>query len=835
MNRKSNISFINNSIVFVTVLFISIVFFSDFIFFDKLPATSGDPAIKYWHYLDSAKEIQSNRLSIWEDKASVGRSVFANDIFKTPFSGTALFISLFDNQKTGYVMFFWLELILFGLFLLYYLLKWYEINFHVALAVFGVFVFTPGWTNEYFFDSFGGYFLLPLMLDIIHRFKDRPSYKYAIYIGILLALVHWISNIATAQFSGIFLAIYSCFLIYKTEKKHILKLVLTLILAVLVWIGLMAFYIFPFYIEVINSGRSHIYSLTGGLEFKSILLYLTVPFTSWLFIDEKMITTGLLTQYESLNVYLNILLLPALIVFIFNIDKFKPQERIFFYYVAGFLFLGWLNNYIPILGYFTRIFKATGWWRSLPIYFLCGSIAVGLVISKLIAKELVLSHKNNRILLPLLNVGMLFYILLFIGMLIAYITYYINSDILLNAISKFSVRPASHLGEYLSEYYFKMPVVGYWFVILFSLLFSIILFKKLIIGNSNKATYIGLLFFIVISQACLSKVFYPFNNGVNLVENAPEVEFLRRLNNNDRVGIVFNQLNEVENIVRKNINYKDKDANLGLSVATQSYPEVTRFQSNIIMDGSLISSLGPAAYTLGSNFTSERLIEFHSNIIEQDEFIRNIFEKKKSYLRLGKNSLNSPLINIAGINYILSSLPVNKSNLDLAFKGKYFYVYKNNAAYPRYYMADNAIKQNDQNVVLTKLNNAETDDVTYVESDAFENYNTNIVSNITVNRIKGDEIKLIVKNEQPGLFVLNEAYHPGWKVFVNGNESKLNRVNYLFTGVSLPAGENRLYFKFSSKTYVFGWYLTLFVMCGIFLYFAYELKAKLMLVKKQRE
>jgi hypothetical protein len=76
---------------------ISIFFFQDFLLHDKLPITSADPAIKFWHNVKNAKLIQSGNIPLWDNTSGVGRNVFANDIFGSGFSAILLFISLFDD------------------------------------------------------------------------------------------------------------------------------------------------------------------------------------------------------------------------------------------------------------------------------------------------------------------------------------------------------------------------------------------------------------------------------------------------------------------------------------------------------------------------------------------------------------------------------------------------------------------------------------------------------------------------------------------------------------------------------------------------------------------
>lgn len=55
------------------------------------------------------------------------------------------------------------------------------------------------------------------------------------------------------------------------------------------------------------------------------------------------------------------------------------------------------------------------------------------------------------------------------------------------------------------------------------------------------------------------------------------------------------------------------------------------------------------------------------------------------------------------------------------------------------------------------------------------------------------------------LLFLSEVYYPdGWKAFIDGQETPIYRLNYLFRGVVVPAGTHRLEMKFDSDSFRLG-------------------------------
>ena len=57
-------------------------------------------------------------------------------------------------------------------------------------------------------------------------------------------------------------------------------------------------------------------------------------------------------------------------------------------------------------------------------------------------------------------------------------------------------------------------------------------------------------------------------------------------------------------------------------------------------------------------------------------------------------------------------------------------------------------------------------------------------------------IVLQAKPACPAVLLLNDRFHPNWKVFVDGQPGKLLRCNYLMRGVSLPPGTHTVEFRF---------------------------------------
>ena len=68
---------------------------------------------------------------------------------------------------------------------------------------------------------------------------------------------------------------------------------------------------------------------------------------------------------------------------------------------------------------------------------------------------------------------------------------------------------------------------------------------------------------------------------------------------------------------------------------------------------------------------------------------------------------------------------------------------------------------------------------------------------------------------RPGFLVLLDNFYPGWRAFVAGREVTIQRANYTFRGVALPAGEATVEFVYQSTTFRAGLLVAFIALVGL--------------------
>jgi hypothetical protein len=82
---------------------------------------------------------------------------------------------------------------------------------------------------------------------------------------------------------------------------------------------------------------------------------------------------------------------------------------------------------------------------------------------------------------------------------------------------------------------------------------------------------------------------------------------------------------------------------------------------------------------------------------------------------------------------------------------------------------------------------------------------------LTVSSIRQgvNEVRVSTHTNMPAVLVLSDIHYPGWKVFVNGQEAELLRVDYAFKGVALPAGAHEVEFFYKPDSFRAGLIISL--------------------------
>jgi len=157
------------------------------------------------------------------------------------------------------------------------------------------------------------------------------------------------------------------------------------------------------------------------------------------------------------------------------------------------------------------------------------------------------------------------------------------------------------------------------------------------------------------------------------------------------------------------------------------------------------------------------------------------------------HNIDSELINLLGVKYILSLSDISNKNFEKVFSEGETQVYENKNVLPRAFFVNDTVQSIDKNQSIKLLfsNKNSLDKTAIVENFKTSRWNKGVV------QIKGYEENKVVldtKNEGDGFLVLTDSFYPTWHVRIDGEESEIIRADYNFRGVFIPKGNHTVEF-----------------------------------------
>ena len=192
-----------------------------------------------------------------------------------------------------------------------------------------------------------------------------------------------------------------------------------------------------------------------------------------------------------------------------------------------------------------------------------------------------------------------------------------------------------------------------------------------------------------------------------------------------------------------------------------------------------------------------------------------------AYAYIDNKEINRQSLNLLGVKYLFFRGKQDKPYLKELTKGNSYYIYENLEALPRCFIVhDYRILGEEE--ILNQLSQATFDarEIVLIEKKLESNRNVphqsssaNFVAKSDIISYTANDITIRAFSPENGILVLTDSYDKGWKVSVNGAETKLYRANYLFRAVQIPAGEHIVRFRYMPVSFIIGLCITL---CAVF-------------------
>lgn len=202
----------------------------------------------------------------------------------------------------------------------------------------------------------------------------------------------------------------------------------------------------------------------------------------------------------------------------------------------------------------------------------------------------------------------------------------------------------------------------------------------------------------------------------------------------------------------------------------------------------------------------------------------------KPLRELDYSLVNDTVLDIYSVDYVISTSPIegeNYENLGIISPKKSdlpeIKIYKNNDRLDRFRISNNfkvvssieEIKKIYREGIIDK-------EVTIIEEDISGLPKKNELWSINVVEDEDTTLRLNVETKEEGLLVIADSYYPGWKAYVNSNETRVIPSNLNQRGIIVPQGKSDVVLKYEPGSFKWGvrisvgtLLLTLLVMSGL--------------------
>jgi hypothetical protein len=173
---------------------------------------------------------------------------------------------------------------------------------------------------------------------------------------------------------------------------------------------------------------------------------------------------------------------------------------------------------------------------------------------------------------------------------------------------------------------------------------------------------------------------------------------------------------------------------------------------------------------------------------------------------------NPTLWRMLNTKYLVFDRQVNFTDLTQISNDDKNFVYRYDKALPRAYFVSNVqVKPAIQILNLIKNNEFDPKELAFLEEGGLTIDRPDTTqAYVKINQYKDEYISIQAKATGNNLLFLGDTYYPkGWKALVDGNETKIYRVNHGFRGIVVPKGEHKIEFKFEPVSFVISKYLAL--------------------------
>lgn len=229
---------------------------------------------------------------------------------------------------------------------------------------------------------------------------------------------------------------------------------------------------------------------------------------------------------------------------------------------------------------------------------------------------------------------------------------------------------------------------------------------------------------------------------------------------------------------------------------------------------SFVSVLGRPQFTKATALNTENLLPNtgvmygYDYFQEIDALTRQPYNDFLDFVNLATPDRRVKLLRALNVRYVISFRELKAAGLTLSRRipEQYSWLYEVTEPVPRAYIATTSLQETQPAKIIRLISDPQFDPRTQVVVDKpiMLDKEANLENVTQITHYGSSRVVIEAATSGAGILVLADSYYPGWRVFVDGRESKILRANYFFRGVELSPGEHHVEFEYEPWSFTLG-------------------------------
>ncbi|MDP2649436.1 MAG: YfhO family protein [bacterium] len=157
------------------------------------------------------------------------------------------------------------------------------------------------------------------------------------------------------------------------------------------------------------------------------------------------------------------------------------------------------------------------------------------------------------------------------------------------------------------------------------------------------------------------------------------------------------------------------------------------------------------------------------------------------------HNVSSPIINLLNVKYVLSFEDIDPKKFNKVFDEGKTKVFENKEFIERAFFVENLVEKNGEEKMLSEILSADLSKtaIIYPNPTGRNNFTK---GQAEIVRYQENQVLIETDNDGDGFLVLTDSYYPTWKAKIDGQETAIHKVDFMFRGIIIPAGKHNVEF-----------------------------------------